>query len=209
MTLPKRSLHPASGNNRGAFLRTLELVARAGMQFAEIRRAVIGQRMTLKPSPQILDRIQFGRVSWQECQLDMAVQSVQILAHQLAAVRLQTIPDHQQWLLEMGFERLQEFDDLFFLDASLMQSEQAVGARQPGDHRNIAPVEVELDNRRTSFGRPSAHPRRALADTGFVDKDHYPAFPLGFFLSAGQVRRFHWRTAPHCAPARASRAFVR
>ncbi len=34
MTLPKRSLHPASGDDRGALVGALELVARSGMQFA-------------------------------------------------------------------------------------------------------------------------------------------------------------------------------
>lgn len=69
-------------------------------------------------------------------------------------MRLQPIPDNQQRLLEVGFERLQEFDDLLFLDASLVQTEQAVGASQPGYDRDMIPVEVELNDRRASLGMP-------------------------------------------------------
>lgn len=54
---------------------------------------------------------------------------------------------------------------------------------------------MKLDDRRASFGCPSTHACRSFADAGLVDKDDHSAFPLGFFLSAGQVRRFHWRTA--------------
>src|SRR5574340_534179 len=195
MTLPKRSLHPASGDDRRTFLRALELVAGIGVQLAQIRRAVVGQRMPLEPCPQVFDRIQVWRIGRQEGQLDMTAQPVQIFAHQFAAVRLQPVPDNQQWLFEVRLECLQEFDDLFFPDASLVQAEQAVVACQPGDNRNVIPVEVKLDDRRASPGSPSAHARRAFADPGFVDKNDYSAFPLGFFLSEGQVRRFHWRTA--------------
>lgn len=137
MTLPKRSLHPTSGDNRRAILRALEFFSRVGMQFTQIRQTVIGQRVPLEPCPQILDRIHVGRVGWQECQLDMTVQPVQILAHQFAAMRSQSVQDNQQWLLEMRFERLQEFDDLFFLDAPFVQTEQTVGARQPGNDRDV------------------------------------------------------------------------
>ena len=125
----------------------------------------------------------------------MTVQSVQILAHQFAAVRPQPIQNNQQMLLEMRFERLQEFDDLFFLDTPFVQAEQTVGACQPGNDRNVIPVEVKLDDRCLSFGSTGTHTCRTFADAGFVYKDNHSAFPLGFFLRAGQVRRFHWRTA--------------
>lgn len=59
----------------------------------------------------------------------------------------------------MDLERFEEFDDLFFLDAALVQPEQAVGARQASNHPDVAPVEVKLDDRRLSNRSPSAHPR--------------------------------------------------
>jgi hypothetical protein len=46
-------------------------------------------------------------------------------------------------MLQMGFERLEEFDDLFLLDAAFVQPEQAVCARQSCDDRNVSPVEMD------------------------------------------------------------------
>src|ERR1700738_5121835 len=102
MTLPKRSLHPASGDDRGALLSALELVARARVQLAEIVGTVIGQRVSLEPSPQVFDGVQVRCVRRQECDLDVSGQAVQILAHQTTAMRLQAIPDDQQRLLQVG-----------------------------------------------------------------------------------------------------------
>lgn len=106
MTLPKCSLHPASSDDRRSFLRAPELVAGGGVQFGEVVGAVIGQRMTLEPSPEIFDWIQIGRVRGKESDLDMPVDRIQILAHQAAAMRPQAIPDHEQRLAQVGFERL-------------------------------------------------------------------------------------------------------
>ena len=194
MTLPKCSLHPASSDDRRSFLRAPELVAGGGVQFGEIVGAVIGQRMTLEPSPEIFDWIQIGRVRGKESDLDMPVDRIQILAHQAAAMRPQAIPDHEQRLAQVGFERLQERDDFLLLDTALVQPEQAVAARQAGDDRDMIPVEVKLNDRRLAFGRPGANPRGAFADSRLVDEDDQAAVSLGFFLSPGHVRRFHSRT---------------
>ena len=110
-------------------------------------------------------------------------------------MRFQAVPDDQERLLQMGLERLEELDDLFFLDAALVQPEQTVGPGEPCDDRDVIPVEVKLDHRGLSLQGPGAHTRRPLADARLADEDNQSAFPLGFFLSAGQVRRFHWRTA--------------
>src|ERR1035437_3455022 len=133
MTSPKSSLDPASGNDRRAFLSALELVASGGVQLGEIVGAVVGKRMTFEPCPKVFDRIQIGRVRGQEGDLDMSVDRIQILAHQATAMRPQAIPDHQQGLAQVRFERLQELDDFLFLDTALVQPEQAVGASQTSD----------------------------------------------------------------------------
>ena len=145
MTSPKSSLYPASGDDRRAFLSALELVAGGGMQLAEIVGAVVGQRMPFEPCPKVFDRIQIGRVRGQEGDLDMPVDRIQILARPAAAMRPQAIPDHQQRLAQVRFERLQELDDFFFLDTALVQPEQVVGASEASDDRDMIPVEVKLD----------------------------------------------------------------
>ena len=86
MTSPQRSLHPASGNDRGSFLGALESVACGRMQFAQVVGAVVGHRVALEPGPQIVDRIEVGRVGWQERNLDVTAQRVQIVAHEVAVV---------------------------------------------------------------------------------------------------------------------------
>lgn len=105
MTIPEPSLYPPTSNDRRALLRTLELVAGVGVQLAQIRRPVIGQRVPLEPYPQIFDWVHIGHIGRQEGQLDATIQPVQILAHQFSAVRLQPTPDNQQRLLEVEFER--------------------------------------------------------------------------------------------------------
>src|ERR1035437_8577250 len=86
MTSPQRSLHPASGNDRGSFLGALELVACGRMQLAQVVGAVVGYRVALEPSPQIFDRIEVGRVGWQVRNLDVTAQRVEIVAYEVAVV---------------------------------------------------------------------------------------------------------------------------
>ena len=88
MTSPERSLHPASGNDRGAFLRALEFVACGRVQLAQIVGTVIGQRMPLEPRPQIFDRIEVWGVGWKKGDLDVPVQCVEVIAHKTAAMRV-------------------------------------------------------------------------------------------------------------------------
>src|SRR5438445_10639866 len=98
MTLPQGSLHPASSDYRGPLLCALEFVARGDMQLAQIAGTVVGESMSFEPCPQIFDGIQVWRVRRQERNLNVSVQTVEILAHQATAMRPQAIPDDQQWL---------------------------------------------------------------------------------------------------------------
>ncbi len=65
---------------------------------------------------------------------------------------LQAIPDHQKGLSHLRIERLQEFHDLFFRDSARVQAEHDAGARQSRDGRDVAPVEVKLDDGHTPLG---------------------------------------------------------
>src|SRR6478735_1017814 len=194
-TSPESGLNPARGDDGRAVLRALEFVAGGDVELVEVGRTEVGQGMTLEPCPQELDGVQVGRVRWQERHLDGATGGVQVLAHELAAMGPQAVPDDQQRSLQVGAQRLEELDVLLLLDRALVQAEQAVRAAQPGDDGDVRPVEVELDDRCLTLGRPGAHPRGPFAQTGLVDEDDQSPLALGFFLRAGQVLRCHVRTA--------------
>ena len=100
---------------------------------------------------------------------------------------LQTVPDDKQPALEVSTQRLEELAVLLILDRALVQPDHAARARQAGDDRNVRPVEVELDDRRATNGRPGAHACGPLAVARLVDEDDQSPVALGFFLSAGQV----------------------
>jgi len=146
--------------------------------------------MTLQSSPQVFDRIQIRRIRRQEGDLDVSVQAVQVVAHETAAMSSQTVPDNQQRLLQVRLQSLEELDDLLLLETALVQSEQADGTRESGDHRDVVPVEVKLNDRCLSLQGPVANSRRSFADSRLVDEDDQTFLSLGFFLSRGQVRRF-------------------
>lgn len=194
VTSPQRSLLPAGGDDRGSLLCTLEVVACSRLQFAEVVRTVVGHGVTLEPGPQILHWIEVWCVGRQVGDLDMPVQAVDVVAYKVAVVRPCTIPDHQQGLFQMAFERLEELDKLFLLDAAFVNSEQAVGSCQSSDDRDVVPVEVKLDDRCLPLGCPGTHTRGPLADARFVDKDDQSSLSLGFFLRAGHLLRFQLRT---------------
>src|SRR6476660_7451556 len=62
----------------------------------------------------------------------MAVGAVEIFPHKFRSVRLESIPDNQQRLLQMHLERLEELDDLLLFDAPFVKAEQIVRSGQPG-----------------------------------------------------------------------------
>lgn len=195
MTSPQRSPHPESRNDIGMPLCTVEFVACCDVQLAEVVGTVIGQGVALELSPKVFHRVHVWRVRRQERNLNVTVQTVQILAYQSTVVCLQAIPEHQQRLPQMGLVRLDEMDDLLFLEAALVQPEQIAGGCQPSDNRHMVPVEMKLENGGLSIGSPGPNSGGAFADTRLVDKDDQLTFPLSFFLREGQVRRFHERTA--------------
>ena len=182
MTLPERSLRPASGDDRWSFLGALEFVAGTHLQFGKVVGTVVRQCMAFDPCPQLFDRVEVGRVRRQKGDLDVPVQRVEIGAYQAAAMCPQTIPDDQQTLLEMRLEHFEEGDNLFLSDAAFVQPEQAVAACESGNHRDVIPVEVKLDDGRFPFGRPGTHTSRTFADARFVDEDNQPAFSPRFFF---------------------------
>src|SRR5664280_1711246 len=91
-TSPESGLDPARGDDGGAVLRALEFVAGGDVEFVEVCRTEVGQRMTLEPSPQEFDGVQVRRVRRQERHLHGTLGAVQVLAYELAAMSLLNWP---------------------------------------------------------------------------------------------------------------------
>lgn len=80
---------PAGGDDGGSPLGALEPGAGSVLEFVEVGRAAVGQGMPLGPGPEAFHRIE---VRGQKRHLKVAACGVQILPHELAAMRLQGIP---------------------------------------------------------------------------------------------------------------------
>ena len=120
----RNRLNLASRNDGWSRLSALELVARSGGgEFTEIGGAEVGQRMALEPCLQELHRIQVWRVRRHERHLNLSVRGIDLLAHQLAAVRFQSVPDDQPRALQMRAQRFEELSVCSFLiEPSYMRS---------------------------------------------------------------------------------------
>lgn len=195
MTSEQFSLFPEGGDEGCAPLSRLELAACGDGKVGNGVGAVIRKGMSLEPGPQGFDRIELGRIRRQEGPFDSPRQAVDGVPYQAGAMGLEAIPNDQQASSDLFDQRLEEGDDLRPFDRSLVQAEVDIGGADSGDHRQLFPVEVELDHRRLSPGRPGPHTGGPLRQPRFVDEDDYAAFPLGFFLSKGQVRFFQSATA--------------
>ena len=91
--------------------------------------------MLLPVAPDVFHRIQFGSVGGKILDLDSAVELVDIVAHETAAVGRQAVPDQKQRLANVLHERLQKIDDLRTLDRTGVQPEIEI--------RNVSPATTD------------------------------------------------------------------
>ena len=144
--------------------------------------------MLLPIRPDVLHRVEFRRIGRQVLRHDVPLGEFDELPHQAAAVGRQSIPDNQQRLVDVTHERFEKVDHLDLADRARIEPEVEVAQRQPGRHRELLPVEVELKDGRFPARRPTAATMRLLT-SAFVDEDQRAAFVVGFFLMPGQVLR--------------------
>src|SRR3979490_389625 len=123
MTSPETRLNPARGDDRGPTLGALELASCRCLELPQVVRAEVGKCVSLEPGPEEFHRVEVGRVRRQERHLNIAAGGVQVLSDEFAAMCLEPVPNDQQALLEVGVQRLEELDVLFFLDAAVVQPE--------------------------------------------------------------------------------------
>jgi hypothetical protein len=82
-----------------------------------------------------------------------------------------TRTDDQQRLADLLPQGVRELDNLRALDGAGEEPEIEALEGDAGDDRELMPIEVMPQNGCFALGRPGAHRRGALAQSGFVDED--------------------------------------
>ena len=203
MTSEQFSLRPARGDDSGSPLGGFQFSARGVLQFCERVGTEIRERMALEPCPEVFDRVELWSIGGQERELNMAVGRIDEIPNQPAAMRSGAIEQDKQRAPKLCFERLEEFNDLFFPDRALVNAKARTPKVHPGNDREVIPVETELHHRTLAFDSPGTNPRGALRQARLVDEDDQSALAAGFFLSPGQVRFLQ------CSMAASSRSRAR
>lgn len=83
-------------------------------------RAAVGQSVPLEPGRQVFDGIEVRGIWLQERYLDVPLQAVQVLAHEMAAMALKPSQITSKGRSIWALERMEEFDKCFLLDAALV-----------------------------------------------------------------------------------------
>ena len=148
--------------------------------------------MLFPVTPQVFHRIEFRRVWGKVFDSDLALQGIQELAYQPAAVRWQPVPDHQQRCLDISQQVSKKENRLLLADRLFEDLEIEVPDGHPGGNRYRLPIEVVLEHRSLAPGCPGATTMGTLTQPTFVDEDDRAPFFCGFFLMPGQVLRFQW-----------------
>jgi hypothetical protein len=189
-------LLPERGNESVTGLHGAQSVACAKGELAEAACAEIAELMMLKVPPEVLGGVELRSVGRQILDLDRSLEALHVVAHELAAVRGQAIPDYQHFVPDLPAEGVEKLDHLRTLDRSREEPEVEAVEGNAGDRRELMPVEVVLENRGLTAWGPATHLGRPLAQSRLVDEDDDPALFLSVFFSAGQRSRFQRRIAP-------------
>src|SRR5450755_93091 len=179
-------LLPESPDEGRASLHGAQAIARSALQVVEVCSAAVGEFVVFEMAPDVFGRIQFGRVGRQLLDLNGAVQGLQVFAHERRAMRSQSVPNDQQWLADLLAEGMKELDDLRPLDGAGKEPEVKAAEGDSGNNRQLAPVEVILQDRSVALGRPGTHSGWPLAQPGLVDEDDDPPLFHSVFFRAGQ-----------------------
>ncbi len=106
-------LFPEGGDEKSAALGSLELGASECAELREVPWTKVGHLMLLPIRPQVFDGIECGCVGRQKLQLNIATFGVDVIAHQAAAMGLQTIPNDKEFAAgQLAAEIFEEGDEL-------------------------------------------------------------------------------------------------
>jgi hypothetical protein len=183
-------LSPEGGHQGRATLHRTQVRPSVLLQIRQISGTEVGHRVRLEITPDALDGIEFGCVRWQILQGDRPALALDILAYQIGAVRLQSIPDDQQLLADRGRECLQELGDLRTLDRAGEQAEVEPQETHPRDSRQLLPTEAVLQDRSFASWRPGACATGTLGQTRPVYEDDDSSLSRCDFFSSGHLLFF-------------------
>ncbi len=188
---PQFSLFPEGRNEPGSAAHVGERFSSEGTQLGDVFGAEVGQAVLFEVTPNVFDRIEFGRVGRQGGGVDTSLETIEVLAHEPTAMDNGSIPEDQQFARQLSLQVLQKLDNLGTLDRTRKEFKIEVPQGDAPDDRKLFPVEIKLQNRGFSAGSPGAHPVGFLAEAAFVNEDEDSPFFQGFFLRFGQTERFH------------------
>jgi hypothetical protein len=140
-------------------------------ELPQIAGTKVRQLVLLPITPEILYGVKFWSIGWETLHPDFAAQALQVGSHQLATVSGHSVPDDEQFALNVTLEVFQEVDHLLGSDRTGVEAKVKVPPSQSSNGRELLPVEVELQDRGLTFGTPCAHPVWLLAQAAFVDED--------------------------------------
>lgn len=163
----------------------------------EMRR--VGQRIGFQVAPGELDRIQIGGISRQEIGLGIRARG-QELSGSAGAMGVEAIPQQQPGSWEFAIEVAQKRQHVPGLDVGVgvkaeIKPPLVAALAQDGNHGNFLVMHAALQQQgRLSARRPTAANQRSHQEAAFIEKDQPGIQLAGFFLTADQVERIHWRT---------------
>lgn len=157
----------------------------------EVFSADIGHLVLFQMSPDVLHWIEFGSVSGEPLSQDMSVQTSDVVAHKLAAMRWQTIPNDQQFAGYRPHQVFEKQHDVRRLDGFSKEFKVEIPDGEASNERQRLPVEMMEQDRCLPSRSPGTAAMRSLAQSAFVDQDDCAVLLTGFFLRRGQVFFFH------------------
>lgn len=155
---------------------------------------MIGTVAAFHRAPQVIDRIELGRVGRQQLE-----RQARMLGHEgrdgLAAVRAQPIPDDDHGPFEVTKDVAQAVDEVLASGRAVKQPQIGAHAPAPGrerhqaDGRQMIAAQPVADDGRVCDRRPRAHDGRCQREARLVLEDERGARAPGFFLMRGASSR--------------------
>ncbi len=166
--------------------------ASSNREGGDIRAGMVGKRMRLQIAPDILHRIQFGRVRRKQVRPEMG-RGRHEGAHLFANMAVEAVPYQDDRGAQMAPEVTQEGDQRGGIDVGIGQ--QAKVQPQPlaagrdaerGDRRDLLPMAAHLgEPRRVPSWTPGAPHQRGEQQATLIDEDQPSPQAGRFFLMRG------------------------